>query len=73
MALLIAIGLLILGVAAFVLPHDVAGDIVGTVLVLGALVAVIRSVIPLAGEAGAPGDQAGTPRGSSPGPRSRFH
>jgi hypothetical protein len=72
MALSIAIGLLFLGVAAFVVPHDVVGDVVGTVLVIGGLVAVIRSVIPRAGEAGTPGDQAGRQPGSSPERTSRF-
>jgi hypothetical protein len=72
MALLIAIGLLLLGIAAFVLPGDIVGSVVGSVLVLGALVAVIQWVIPRAGEAGTPGEQAGQRPGSSPEPTSRF-
>jgi hypothetical protein len=72
MAVLIPIALLLLGIAAFVVPDDVVGDVAGTVLVLGALVGVIRSVIPLAGEAGTPGEQARPRPGSSPGPTSRF-
>ena len=52
--LLLATALGLLGLAAVVLLQGVAGDVVGGVLVIGALVAIIRSVIRLAGEAGSP-------------------
>jgi hypothetical protein len=63
MTLLVSIGLGLLGVAAVVLIHGVAGDVLGGLLVIGALVSIIRSVIPLAGEAGTQGE-------ISPGPGS---
>jgi len=56
MTLLVSIGLGLLGVAAVVLIQGVAGDVLGGLLVTGALVSIIRSVIPLAGEAGTQGE-----------------
>jgi hypothetical protein len=73
MLLLLAIALGFLGVAAAVLLQSMAGDVAGAVLVVVALVAIIRSVIRLAGDAGAPGEpvrQAGS--GSSREATSRF-
>ena len=52
--LLLSITLGFLGVAAVVLLQSVVGGVAGVVLVMAALVAIIRSVIRLAGEAGAP-------------------
>ena len=52
--LLLSIALGFLGVAAVVLLQSVVGDVVGVLLVMVALVAIIRSVIRLAGEAGEP-------------------
>ena len=72
MALLLSIGLGILGVAAVVLVQSVAGDVVGAVLVLVALVAIIRSVIRLAGDAGTPGESVSAPSGTSREATSRF-
>jgi hypothetical protein len=73
MVLLISIGLGFLGMAAVVLIQSVAGDVLGAVLVLVALVAIIRSVIRLAGEAGTPNDSVSSPSGSSPEATSRLH
>jgi hypothetical protein len=72
MALLISIGIGFLGVAAVVLIQSVAGDVIGAVLVIVALVALIRSVIRLAGEAGTPSDSVSSSSGSSPEATSRF-
>ena len=72
MVLLISIGLGFLGMAAVVLIQSVAGDVLGAVLVLVALVAIIRSVIRLAGEAGTPNDSVSSPPGSSPEATSRL-
>jgi hypothetical protein len=66
MALFLSIGLGFLGVAAVVLLQSVFGDVVGAVFVLVALVAIIRSVIRLAGEAATPGDSVSSPSGSAP-------
>jgi len=52
--LLLSIALGFLGVAAVVLLQSLVGDVVGVLLVMVALVAIIRSVIRLAGEAGEP-------------------
>jgi len=65
MILVLAIGLGFLGVAAAVLIQTMAGDVVGAVLVVVALVAIIRSVIRLAGDAGAPGEPVGPARSGS--------
>jgi hypothetical protein len=65
MMLLLAIALGFLGVAAAVLIQTVAGDVAGAVLVVVALVAIIRSVIRLAGDAGAPGEPVRSPPSGS--------
>jgi energy-converting hydrogenase Eha subunit C len=65
MMLLLSIALGFLGVAAVVLLQSVLGDVVGLVLVMIALVAIIRSVIRLAGEAGAPPGEPVSPRSGS--------
>ena len=70
--LLISIALGFLGMAAVVLLQSVVGDVVGAVLVIVALVAIIRSVIRLAGEAGSPSDSVRPPSGSSREATSRF-
>ena len=71
MTLLFSTSLGLLGVVAVVLLHGVAGDVVGGVLVVGALVVITRSVIRLAGEAGTPGEVSPS-TGSSPEAPSRF-
>ena len=65
MMLLLSIALGLLGVAAVVLLQSVVGDVVGVVLVMVALVAIIRSVIRLAGEVGTPSEPVRSPSGSS--------
>lgn len=55
MRLLLAIGLGAAGACAVVLLDSVAADIVGGALAIGALVAITRCVIRLAGEAGTSG------------------
>ena len=65
MTLLLAIALGFLGVAAVVLLQSDLGDAAGAVLVMVALVAIIRSVIRLAGEADEPRDPVRPPPGSS--------
>jgi hypothetical protein len=72
MLLLLSIALGFLGVAAVVLLQSVLGDVVGAVLLVVALVAIIRSVIRLAGDAGAPSEPARSRSGSSRGATSRF-
>jgi hypothetical protein len=72
MTLLLAIGVGLLGVAAVVLIGTAAGDAVGAVLVIGALVTIIRSVIRRAGEAGTGTEPAGPTSASSPEATSRF-
>jgi hypothetical protein len=72
MMLLLSIALGFLGVAAVVLLQSVLGDVVGAVLVVVALVAIIRSVIRLAGDAGAPSEPVKPPSGSSCEATSRF-
>jgi hypothetical protein len=72
MLLLLSIALGFLGVAAVVLLQSVLGDVVGAVLVVVALVAIIRSVIRLAGDAGAPSEPVRSRSGSSRGATSRF-
>jgi hypothetical protein len=64
--LTLSIGVAVLGVWAVVAFHSVAGDSVGGALAVGALVAITRSVIRLAGEA--PSE----PSGSSHEATSRF-
>jgi len=72
--LLLSIALGFLGVAAVVLLQSVLGDVVGVVLVMVALVAIIRSVIRLAGEAGAPpGEPVRSRSGSSHEATSHHH
>jgi hypothetical protein len=73
MMLLLSIALGFLGVAAVVLLQSVLGDVLGAVLVMVALVAIIRSVIRLAGEAGAPSEPVRSSSGSSPEATSRSH
>jgi hypothetical protein len=73
MMLLLSIALGFLGVAGVVLLQSVLGDVLGAVLVMVALVAIIRSVIRLAGEAGAPSEPVRSPSGSSPEATSRSH
>jgi hypothetical protein len=74
MGLVLLIGLGVAGACAVVVLHSVAADAVAGAVAIGALVAIIRSVIRLAGEAGTPGD---SPVSSSPGSSrevtSRFH
>jgi hypothetical protein len=72
MMLLLSIALGFLGMAAVVLLQSVVGDVVGAVLVMVALVAIIRSVIRLAGEADAPGEPVRPPSGSSREATSRY-
>jgi hypothetical protein len=72
MMLLLSIALGFLGVAAVVLLQSVLGDVVGAVLVVVALVAIIRAVIQLAGEAGTPSEPVRSSSGSSREARSRF-
>ena len=73
MSLLLSIVLGFIGVGAVVVLQSVAGDVVGGVLVIGALVTIIRSVIRLAGDAGTPGETVSSPSGSSREATSRFH
>jgi hypothetical protein len=72
MMLLLSIALGFLGMVAVVLLQSVAGDVVGAVLVIVALVAIIRSVIRLAGDAGTPSEPVRSPSGSSREATSRF-
>jgi hypothetical protein len=73
MALALSIALGILGAATVMVVHNVAGDILGGALAIGALIALTRSVIRLAGDAGAPGDaQVSSRPGSSPEATSRL-
>jgi hypothetical protein len=73
MALALSIALGILGAATVMVAHSVAGDIVGGALAIGALIALTRSVIRLAGDAGAPSDaQVSSAPGSSPEATSRL-
>jgi hypothetical protein len=64
MRLVLWIGLGVAGACAVVALHSVAADAVAGAVAIGALVAIIRSVIRLAGEAGTPRD---TSVSSSPG------
>lgn len=72
MPLVLWIGLGVAGACAVVLLGSVVADVLGGALAIGSLVAITRSVIGLAGDAGSPGE---TPvrrgRGSPPGATSR--
>ena len=72
MPLVIWIGLGVAGACAVVLVGSVVADVIGGALAIGALVAITRSVIGLAGDAGSPRE---TPvsrgPGSPPGATSR--
>jgi hypothetical protein len=73
MRLVYATGLGAAGAGAVVLLHSVAGDVVGGVVAISALVAITRSVIRLAGEAGTPRDTSiSSASGSSREATSRF-
>ena len=72
MGLVLWIGLGVAGACAIVLLDSVVADILGGAVAIGALVAITRSVIELAGEAGSHGDQQVRPGpGSPPGAPSR--
>jgi hypothetical protein len=72
MPLVLWIGLGVAGACAVVLVGSVVADVIGGALAIGALVAITRSVIGLAGDAGSPRE---TPvsrgPGSPPGATSR--
>jgi hypothetical protein len=72
MPLVLWIGLGVAGACAVVLVGSVVADVIGGGLAIGALVAITRSVIGLAGDAGSPRE---TPvsrgPGSPPGATSR--
>jgi hypothetical protein len=73
MRLVLSIGLGAAGAAAVVFLHSVAGDVLGGAVAIAALVAITRSVIRLAGEAGTPRDAPLSPSsGSSREATSRF-
>jgi hypothetical protein len=56
MALALWIVLGLIGAGTVMAVHAVAADVAGGAVAIGALVAIIRSVIRLAGDAGAPAD-----------------
>jgi hypothetical protein len=71
MTLLLAIGFGCLGVGAVVLLGGPAADVFGAVIVIAALVAIIRSVIRSAADAGAQSEPVSSGSGSSPEATSR--
>jgi hypothetical protein len=64
MPLVLWIGLGVAGACAVVLVGSVVADVIGGALAIGALVAITRSVIGLAGDAGSPRE---TPVSRGPG------
>ena len=74
MGLVLWIGFGVLGACAVVLLDSVVADILGGAVAIGSLVAITRSVIELAGEAGSPHEAPVSPApGSRPGAPSRSH
>ena len=73
MGLVLWIGLGVAGACAVGFFDSVVGDALGGAVAIGALVAITRSVIGLAGEAGTPRDTTvSSPAGSSREATSRF-
>ena len=66
MRIVLSISLVAAGACAVVLLHSVVADVVGGAVAIGALIAITRSVIRLAGDAGTPRDApVSSPSGSS--------
>lgn len=66
MGIVLWIGLGVAGACAVVLLDSVVADLLGGAVAIGALVAITRSVIELAGDAGSPHDPRISPGGGSP-------
>ena len=74
MGLVLWIGLGVAGACAVMLLDSIVADILGGAVAIGSLVAITRSVIELAGNAGSPHETAVSPGpGSPPGAPSRSH